>query len=359
MPFIFLIFAAVGMITVASRQEFDSSRRRFIFACALGVLVLLPAIRDQSVGTDTANYVQFYESITDLESAMGMGLVDNEYGFWFLNWLAHLISDNYAALLGLIAFVVVLCYQSAIRRYSKDIGISTFVFVTAGFYTFFFNGARQGVACAICALALGPLIERKFRSYFCLVVLAVLFHKTAIVMLPIYFLIGKEISGRRLFVYILASTVVAAFLGAIVEFGASIDPRYADYATSGDGGGYLMVMFTMSLCAFFFYCRRYVHRYRDQYSVLLNLFIFGAIVSVISSVFRIAPSGILRLSVYFNVATVFLWPIVLVNIKGFDFRRYVLYGFYVTYTSFFLLSLSKFGDLLPFHFNSTLSLELF
>jgi len=54
--------------------------------------------------------------------------------------------------------IVVACYQRVIVAHSANIGVSFFIFI-AMFYTFFFNAARQGIACAIFALAIGPLLK--------------------------------------------------------------------------------------------------------------------------------------------------------------------------------------------------------
>jgi hypothetical protein len=288
-----------------------------------------------------------------------MGFVDNEYGFWVLNWAAHLVSDNYASLFFLIASIVVGCYLYAMNRHSVNLPISVFVFFTAGFYTFLYNGARQSVACSICAIALGPLMERKFAAYLGLVLLATAFHKTAIVMLPIYFIVDSSMSGKRVIVYVLAGSVAALFLEKAVEFSATIDPRYADYAVSGEGGGFVMVSFTLSLCMFFFLYRKHVVVHRHQYFVLLNLLMFGGIISVISTVFRIAPSGILRLSLYFNVSTLFLWPIVFANVQRPIVRVVGQHLFVLGYAGFFVLSVSHFGELVPFRVNPALALDLF
>ena len=332
--------------------------RNVLLAAALISMVTLAGVRNLTVGTDTENYVQFFEAITDLPSALAMGIIDNEYGFWILNWAAHLIYDGYVSLLSLVAVIVCGCYMRSILNNSCNITISVFVFLTAGFYTFFFNGARQAIACAICALAIPHLINKKFKPYIFLIITAVLFHKTAIVMLPVYFVTGAAISFSRVFVYALIGTISALFLDTLVQFGATVDPRYADYATSGDGGGFLMVAFTLALTIFFFAFRRNVVLHREQYFVLLNMLMFGAIISCISSVFRIAPSGILRLSIYFNVATLFLWPIVFVNFPKSFVRTIGVYFFGLGYTVFFLLSIDRFGDLSPYVVNPALALGL-
>jgi len=358
--FIYIVVLLVVMLCVYFAEAYPpvSIVRKILFAMAVISMVTFAGVRDLTVGTDTENYVQFFEVITDLPSALTMGIIDNEYGFWILNWLARLIYGEYVSLLLLVAVIVCGCYLRSIFNSSCNITISVFIFLTAGFYTFFFNGARQAIACAICSLAIPHLINKNFKPYIFLTITAVLFHKTAIVMLPVYFITGAVISFSRVFVYALVGSIAALFLDTVVQFGTAIDPRYADYATSGDGGGFLMVALTLVLAIFFFVFRYKVVLYRRQYFVLLNMLMFGAIISCISSVFRIAPSGILRLSIYFNVATLFLWPIVFANLPKSFCRTIGMYFFVLGYIAFFLLSIDRFGDLSPYAVNPELALDL-
>lgn len=359
LTFLFLVAAVLALFYVREFYAGSAGGRALLVAVAFAMMVGVAGVRNVSVGTDTENYVQFFESIDGLLDALAMGFIDNEYAFWILNWMAKLFSENYAALLTAVGVIVVGCYLQAILRNSCSPLISVFVFLTGGFYTFFFNGARQAIACAICAIAIRFLVERNLRKYLVLVVVATLFHKTAAVMLPLYFIAGSTVSFGRLVLYAVIGVAAALSLETIVAIGTSIDPRYADYAVSGEGGGFLMVAFNLALCAFFFLFRPAVAVHRNQYDVLLNVLIFGAIVSCISSIFRIAPSGILRLNLYFGVGTLFLWPIVFANLRASVMRLYLGYGFVVTYILFFTLSLARFGDLVPYTVNPGVALDLY
>jgi hypothetical protein len=347
--------ATLFVVTLSAYLAGKSRSRvhsRFWLMIAFVTMILVAGLRSRSVGTDTGTYVSYYARMTSLDTVLATGSATLEYGFWFLNWLVHFVSDQYMALFFAIAVIVVGCYQRAILAYSSHIGISFFVFMTMGFYTFFFNGARQGIACAICALAIGPLLDRNFCKYLFFVLLAALFHKTALVMVPVYFLLNRSNSLKTNLLYGLIGIAGALALQRLVEFGTQFDVRYEHYATAGEGGGYIMVAFSFLLTVFFFVYKNSVFTDRKVYDIFLNLLFFGTLISIISIFFKLNPSGIIRLTMYFNVSIIFLWPIVYKNIKKKSTRIFFSYIFVSGYLIFFVLTTDRFSNLTPYVFNS-------
>jgi hypothetical protein len=349
---LFIVILAVHMAGKTKSQIRIS--RLFLFS-GFAAMVLIAGLRNRSVGTDTGNYVRSFSSIWTFDDALAYGNKYGEYGFWLLNWCVHIISDEYMALLMAIALIVVGCYQRAIILYSRNWTISFFVFIAMGFYTFFFNGARQGIACAIYALAIGPLLERKLRAYVGYVLLAGLFHKTAIMMLPVYFIFDTTNTTRKNVLIILIGIAVAAMFQGIVGLGAQIDARYASYGTAGEGGGYLIIGLTAVLGVFFFMFKKHVNMERERYELYLNMFFFGAVISVVSALLSVNPSGFLRFSMYFNVSAIFLWPIIYKNLISRSSRMLFGYLFSTCYLVLFYLTTERFSNLIPYTFNPAIS----
>ncbi|MBR3144428.1 MAG: EpsG family protein [Clostridia bacterium] len=77
-----------------------------------------------------------------------------------------------------IAFIP-LC--AAFSRYSVDIQISLSFFILSGCFEYFFNGARQMIAIAICFYATKFLEKNKIFRYILFVFIASLFHGSAVV----------------------------------------------------------------------------------------------------------------------------------------------------------------------------------
>lgn len=355
---IYLTTLCVVVLTayLATRKGVLPHESRVFFLFAFAVMVLVPALRNQTVGTDTREYVRYFGYISSFSDIIIVAVKGGEYGIWILSWLLHFISDQYFILLLAVAMIVVGCYQKAILEHSCNVAISFFIFITMGFYTFFFNGARQGLACAICALAIGPAMNGNFKKYLGYVGLAVLFHKTAIVMAPAYFVFKKANTFKTHMLYLGLGGLGILSLQKIVEITSKMEERYQEYAPSGEGGGYLISVFTCVLALFFIIMKKSIYTDRERYDFFLNMLSLGAVISMISSLTGSSPSGLLRFSVYFNVSTVFLWPIVFENQPNTWPRLIMSYLVMIGYLVFFILTTQRFSDLIPYTFNPVLDI---
>jgi len=347
------LFIVVLAVFLASRERSVVASRIYL-AIALASMVLVAGLRDQYVGTDTGYYILDFSLVRTFNDAINRGSEDREFGLFILSWLTHFISDRYMAFLFTIALIAVGCYSRAILRYSKNTVISFFVFITMGFYTFFFNGARQGLACAIYALAIGPLLERNLKKYLAYVLAASLVHRSALVTLPVYFLFNKENTIKTRLLILLLGCAGAYFFHAMIDISSRFTDRFADYGGAGAAGGYYSVALVCALCLFFFVVRKPIQEYRDEYDLFLNLFSFGTIISVVPTLFGADPSGILRLNIYFSFSAVFLWPILFKNLKQPGLRAFFVIFFVSLHVVLYILSTERFSDLIPYTFNPDL-----
>jgi hypothetical protein len=353
-----LIYLIVLAVVVLSAYLASTTRsavmRRIFLGVAFLTLVGLAAARSRLVGTDTPNYVAYFDHIRSLADVYYLGSATQEYGFWILTWLVHFISDEYAMFFLVIALIVVGCFQWAIVSYSRDITVSFFMFIASGTYLFFFNGARQGVACAIYAVAIGPLIQQRFFRYLGLVLLASVFHKSALAMIPLYLIFNRPNNVRTNILIAVLGIGTSIFLQAIVGMASDFDVRYSGYATHGEGGGSLSVALGVGFSLFFAMFRQYVTRHREEYDRYFNMQFFGTMIGVVASVAAIDPSGFPRLAAYSSMSSVLLWPIVFENVPDRLTRFIVGYAFVLGFIALYVLSTERFSDLVPYTFNPLL-----
>jgi hypothetical protein len=224
-----LVYFTTLFVVVLATYLARESKSRILSGCLLGLaftsMVLTAGLRDRTVGTDTGAYVRYFADVRTLADVATVGREMGEYGFWILTWLGHFVSNEYVVFLFAVALIVVGCYQRVITAYSVNIGISFFVFITMGFYTNFFNTTRQGIACAVYALAIGPILERNFKKYIMYVLLAFLFHKSAIVLLPMYFVFSKTSTVKNSTIILLAGCILVFFFEWFIEVGRGVDAR--------------------------------------------------------------------------------------------------------------------------------------
>lgn len=349
MIFYIILLCIVVFLAYFGRRYCSSDIRRLSLFLVGILLVLFAGLRDRSVGTDTANYVSWLDSIDSLERALVFPI---ELGYSLLVLLSGSFSEGYVVLLILTAILVVSLYMTTIVRLSERYEIAIFSFIALGFYTFFFNGARQGIAAGICFFALPWLLKRKAVPYFFLVLFATFFHKTALIAAPLYFLASDRVGWRQL-LYVAGATVLfSAGLSVFAEFAASlIDVKYATYGQAGDGGGKVNVAFLIGQGLIFLLFKKQANAANSHYSSLLNIYLIGLVPALASVVGSVNPSGVLRLTVYFSHAAILLWPMIFLSFRNYQSRAIMFLGFVMVSVAYFYLTTSSFSDLTPYRLN--------
>src|SRR5699024_5536761 len=160
---------------------------------------------------------------------------------------------------------------------------------------FFFNGARQGLAAAVCFLAIPFLLERRFWPYLILILVAATFHRTALVTIPLYWLASPKVDKKRLFYLIIATATLMVSLKSFVNLATNIfSDKYANYANVGEGGGTVTMIFLLMQGALLYYARQFISHKKETYSRLLNIYLIGLVPVVAGVLSNVNPSGILR-----------------------------------------------------------------
>lgn len=347
-----LLLSIVVLTLYRGRRSGHRLGRLLGIAVACVLLILFAGLRDFSVGTDTGTYVHSFSRVDSLQSALSMGM---EVGYSILNWLAKRISDSYASLLLMISAIVVPLYVTTIVRLVKRYETGIYLFIVLGFYTFVFNGARQAIAAAICFWAIRFILERRFTPYLAAVGFAMLFHQSALVTLPLYYLATPRLRLTRLAGLVVAIVCFLVFLRVFVGLAADLlDDRFATYAEEAEGGGIVMGAFLLSQGAFLIWIRRFIRTDRVVYLRLLNIYLVGLIPVVVSMLSSINPSGLLRLHIYFTAVSVLIWPMVFRNIHDIQKRVVLGYAFLLFTMVFFVMKTTTFSDLVPYRLNAEL-----
>lgn len=223
--------ATTGPNLVNGRQ-YDYSR--FLFYCFAIAIIVPSAFRNGY--SDTANYKGLFTSGgNDFANAYN-GKLPFEFGYSLFQIFLHNIDSNPQFLVFVTSVFIVSLDIYYINKYSSDLPFSFFLYFVLTYMTSM-NGIRQSMAAIVLTLALPWIMEKKPIRYMALVLLMSTFHKSALIMIPLYFVL----SGKRLNlgVYIvLFIAIVSAFyptplyyaLGFILE-----DSGYTHYLYSVRG----------------------------------------------------------------------------------------------------------------------------
>lgn len=213
-----------------------SSRSGFFYFFVVAILVCAAGFR-YNVGADYAVYYHLYYLYA---RELGGALRElREPVYPFLAWLAVRINNDGATAIFLASFFTILPAMLVIYRHVDRILLPTILFVLLGCWDGSFNGTRQYLAATMLFCGYQYLVSKQFWRYLVFVLLAFLCHRSAIVMVALYFVVYARINVRNL-VLVITGTIlvflsyerVLDFAGWITESDYSLDYGYTSHAVN-------------------------------------------------------------------------------------------------------------------------------
>ena len=168
---------AVGGMGMTRRQARSCAALFTLFLVLAGTAALRI-----DVGNDYGNYVNTFHEIY-----VG-GYVVTEPGF---NWLVRFLfllsgGENYLLVFGLFAVVTAIIFLKAMYDQSVDFTLSFALFMLLGLYFRTFNTVRYYFVLAVTLYSLRYVLKREYGKFVLLILLAALFHKSVLVVIPLY-----------------------------------------------------------------------------------------------------------------------------------------------------------------------------
>ena len=198
-----------------------------VMAAALSVALILVAGLRHGVGTDY--WVYYRINVKDWQAVWEDFIRYKEPGIRFLSKITRDISDSGTGLIFLSSLITVGIYCLMIYRHSAMYLVSMLVFLFLGDWAGSFNGVRQYLAAAVLFAGHRFIVKRRIISYLLVVLLASLFHRTALVMIIPYFLFTRKpdltqfilLAAGALIIrlsYDIVFALIGSYKGTIVNF---------------------------------------------------------------------------------------------------------------------------------------------
>ncbi len=177
---------------VGFTPEGRERRDRYTLLVFFSILFILLCLRSSSVGTDLSSYLFYFEKIdrTPLEEMFEPGSLDLEAGYLLLNKLVLFFTKDFQVLLVVCAALSLYPVYRLYRRSAAHPLLLIALFLTCTAFSMYFSALRQVVAMGITLFAYDFIKKKKPLLFLVLVVLASLFHVTALVFLiayPLYY----------------------------------------------------------------------------------------------------------------------------------------------------------------------------
>lgn len=299
------------------------------------VLIGIFAILRYEFGNDYSSYRKWYNHIKSGEESPYKG----EYGFTLLNR----ITPSFYLLIAITTiFFLVVIYFLIRDNLDASFGSIAFLIYIINPYLFLVNlsAIRQCIALCIFIISLKFAKNKNFKIYALLIIIAALFHASAILLIPVYFIINDRKITRihALIISIIMAVLLVAdvIIETVLKTGLQIisRPDYIHYFNEGSSNS---IRATILTGVYFVYVLINLKNLKGFHLICGKLYLFGLVFGVLAYHF----SMFTRLQMYFDIFSIITIPAIIqyhiYNDEGKVSRFFNLYAFPATILLIYIL----------------------
>jgi hypothetical protein len=305
-----LMLLAILVFGLFTSVAFTSTRSKKIYAIVSFLMVfLISALRDISVGSDALGYVNYFFTVKKVPFSYLL-LYRFEPGYIVFNKLLSFFVNNEQVFLAIMALIILAMIFIGIYKYSSIPSLSVYLFITMGFFAFTLSGFRQAIAIGIVFLSFTLLKEKKLLLFVLTILLASLFHKTALIFLIIYPFAHKKITVEYLMGASILFLILFFIKKSLLHFLTyTFLDEYSSMLKSSQSFTLLSVIFIIFILGLFFL--KPVLQRDPENIILYNLILFA----IFMQLFATESNNFTRIANYFYIYAILFIPEVLKSIK--------------------------------------------
>lgn len=293
---------------IGKNSEKQYKPNKYIYILITIIFILVSGLRS-GVG-DTGTYRSIFDSIpASISGYLSSNVVNEDRGFYLIAaFVKQFISTDSQAIIFVMALITIALICYGLYKYSDDVRLAVFLFITMGCFSTSMNGMRQYVAAAILFTTLPLIQKRKLIPYMIIVYIASNIHASAIIFYPIYFFNRCKgwgmvsylliLGGAFLFLtYSVTGPIIADILGE-TQYG-----HYADSLLSNDqGANMLRVAVSFVPVALSWLGKNRISKNMEYGNIVCNLSILNFIFMLLATKYWIYA----RFCIYFNLYAILM-----------------------------------------------------
>lgn len=305
------------------------------------IMILYSGLRN-NIG-DTIYYVHTYHLIEEA-GAVKPVWGQKAYLFEMFQYLLIKFGFEYSTFIMISSIVTIFSFMLLFYNFSVNYALSVFLFFTMGIYVSTMNGIRQYIAAGIILMGSHYLFSPKktdFWKLLILIIIASLFHSSAIIIIPVYFLCRRKAWSAPALISVLGGVVVLIFVSMFLPSFLSIleDTSYSGYAdgwfTNGEesGTGFIRVAFNCMptiLAALF---SKQVRQFGPISDILINISLVHSAIYILALYNWIFA----RFAFYTYAFVVLLMALIFVSVLRSGKYRFFAIVLFIAYIVFFII----------------------
>lgn len=225
---IFLITITMIILLGILINPKSNKKKKIFLILSFSLLAVIAGIRNYTVGIDTHLYYKFYLNLPNVSFDM-LKNVRYEFGFSLLCKILSTICKNPQFLLLITSIFINYAIGNFIYKNSKNVVISTILYIICNYYFSYMNIMRQAIAISIILLGYEKIKKEKYITYSIYVLFASFFHFSAISALVLIVLRKFNFNKKFIVLTIIISVFVFMYGNSIFEILATYSSRLNEY----------------------------------------------------------------------------------------------------------------------------------
>lgn len=342
---IFIIYIILLMIM---KKVMRNNKKNFCIFASLG-LFLISACRAETVGVDMDNYLSTYLSLEYIPyDQILFGFEKDHIFYCFSKFIADISNSNVYVYLSIIAAIFATSTGYFIYKNSVNHSISFFLLLPLEIFYFSMTGLRQAMAISFIFIGYSELFKGKLIRFIGLVLLASLFHRSAVVCLFILvpYMLAKE---KRIVIHKIIIVVAIGLLArnSIISFGTKVFGTEGYEMNAGGGVTTLMVYVLLFILVMFLNYGE-LSSYDNPKSYYIE--IYCLLFTVITQAYVPYLTEFFRIRIYFLLPVILLLPYIMENLKLKTSRNILKLGLCGAFFLMYIFFTGKSSGIYPYSF---------
>lgn len=337
-----LLYFIIPLYIIIFSKQINIKKFNIFDFVLITIMIFICGFR-KNVGTDFLLYSRMYNNISIFPRV--------EIGFKYLiNFMSGMGLSSFWFFFLTSSLTILIVYY-IIKKISDKPSESLFLFITLGYFSLQFNIIRQCLAIAVSLYSIKFIIKKDFFKYFVCILMASLFHTTALIMFPFYFISKINISKKRCVEILIILFIVSLMYNQIICLIVRYFPTYEVYLTinnytydAAGVGSYLIILFNLLLFSVILINKSKLVKYNKNNNIYINMILFSFFYYFLS----LNNTVMIRPGYYLSISFIFILPdLYQVNKKKLNDKNSII--FVVIFIIYYLFHILFFNNMLPYN----------
>ena len=318
---IILLVLAILLTTLAVFEEHLGKYKIYVFLAVGVIFVLITGFREVGIDRDSENYEYFFKNYDD-----PLLLLNVEFSYLWISKLFNAISQDVHLVFLFYAFLGISTKWYAIPKLSPTWFLPLVIYLGHYYIVHDFTQIRAGIASGLLLIAIYQIIRQQKKVAFVIMLCALFFHYSSLIMFPLLFLNNKEMRQKELLFLIgiipicyilyfmkinLLTTIPIPYISDKIEAYSMLTER----GLKGfDEINVFNLVFIVKIIIFIYiaYFYKTIKYYNENVSILLRIQALSIYSFII---FAFLPVLSFRISELFGIVDLIVYPCVYYTVK--------------------------------------------